>query len=118
MTGDHNDGRPEQKTASDPARLELEALIAAATAVGNRSVSILTYAVGSRTEHIVTISLGESTREELLALVAKHGAPPPTDRIGSSQRWLESRFEVPGTTITLNLQGAWQRRAEASDTAA
>lgn len=96
---------------------KLDALIAAATATGARNASVLIYTTSTRTEHIVTLDLGESTREEFVALVAEYGGPTPIDRIGDSHRWLLSRFDVPGTTITLNLQGSWQRRAE-HDTAA
>lgn len=100
------------------ATAKLDALLAAATAVSDHSVSVLKYSSGDRVWHVVTISLGDSIREEVHALAAEYGAPLPIDRIRGTHRWLESRFEVPGTTITLSLQGAWRRLAESDDTAA
>lgn len=106
---------PEPPAQSPTAKLD--ALVAAATAVCDHSVSVLKYTSGGRVWHVVTISLGESTREDVDALAAEYGAPPPLDHIRGTHRWLQSRFEVPGTTITLNLQGAWRHLAESDDTA-
>lgn len=114
-----NPGHDHDSCASNA---ELDALIAAASATGARSVSVLHFRPGeltSRTEHIVTIDLGESSRADFDALVAKYGAPPGIDRFNAERRWLQSRLEIPGTNITLTLLGAWQHRAEsATDTTA